>query len=49
MGMSVGSFGISEGNMTRKKRKTITNTQNAHLTATASGQVAQMFVSFTRQ
>ena len=49
MGMSVWSFGISEGNMTRKKRKTITNTQNAHLTATASGQVAQMFMSFTRQ
>ena len=49
MGRSVRSFGISEGNMMRKKRKTITNTKNAHLTATASGQVAQMFVSFTRQ
>ena len=49
MCMSVWSFGISEGNMTRKKRKTTTNTQNAHLIATASGEVAKMLVSFTRQ
>ena len=54
MGMSVGSFGISEGNMTRKKRTTTaenthTHTQSTHLTATASREVTQMLVLFTRQ
>ena len=55
MGMSVGSFGISEGNMTSKKRTTTadththTHTHTTHLTATASREVTQMLVSFTRQ
>ena len=40
-----GSFGISEGNITKKEKKK--KTQNTHLTATASGEVAQMLVSIT--
>ena len=41
----MGSFGISEGNITgRKKKKT---PQNTHLTTTASREVAQMLASTT--
>ena len=44
----MGNFGISEGNITRRRKKTKTkNPQNAHLTATASGEVAQTLVLST--
>ena len=44
----MGNFGISEGNITRRRKKTKTkNPQNAHRTATASGEVAQMLMSAT--
>ena len=42
---SVGSFGISEGNITRRKKKK--NPQITCLTATPSGEVAQMLASAT--
>ena len=41
----MGSFGISEGNITKKEKNK--KPQNTHLTATASGKVAQMLVSAT--
>ena len=44
-GGSVGSFGISEGNITGRGRKQ--NPQITCLTATPSGEVAQMLVSTT--
>ena len=40
----MGSFGISEGNKTGKKKR---SPQYMHLTATPSGEVAQMFASAT--
>ena len=40
---SVGSFGISEGNVTGRKTKT--KIQNTLLTETARGEVAQMLTS----
>ena len=43
----MGSFGISEGNITRRKKKD--NPQNMRLTATPNGEVAQMLVSATSQ
>ena len=42
-GGSVGSFGISEGNITGREKKK--NPQITHLTTTASGEVAQKLVS----
>ena len=39
--MSVGSFGISDGNITGGKK----NPQNMHLTTTASREVAQTLMS----
>ena len=39
MNRSVGSFGISEGNITERKKKQ--KPQNMSLTATPSGEVAQ--------
>ena len=49
----MGSFGTSEGNITRRKkeRKKETNkkTQNTCLTATASREVAQMLASATSE
>ena len=41
----MGSFGISEGNITGRKKKK--NPQNMHLTATPSREVAQMLVLAT--
>ena len=42
----MGSLGISEGNITgRRKKKKKTHPQNTHLTATPSGEVAQMLTS----
>ena len=38
----MGSFGISEGNITRRKKKD--NPQNMRLTATPNGEVAQTLV-----
>ena len=46
-GGSVGSFGISEGNIIRRKEKKKKNPQNTCLTATASREVAQMLTSAT--
>ena len=40
----MGSFGISEGNITGRE-KTHTHTQIMHLTLTPSGEVAQMLAS----
>ena len=40
----MGSFGISEGNITREKKK-----NHHHLTATACREVAQMLISITRE
>ena len=49
----MGSFGILEDNITRKKTHTHTHThthtQNTHLTATPSGELAQTLVSATRE
>ena len=45
-GRSVGSFGISEGNITRRGGKT---PQNRRLTTTASEEVAQMLASTTSE
>ena len=42
----MGSFGTSEGNITRRKTKT-KNTQKTYLIATASREVAQMLESAT--
>ena len=42
----MGSFGISEGNITRRKH-THTHTQIMGLTATPSGEVAQLLTSAT--
>ena len=42
----MGSFGISEGNITRRKKK---KTQNTCLTATASREVAQTLRSATSE
>ena len=39
-----GELGISEGNITRRRKK-----QNTHLTATASRKVAQMLTSATNE
>ena len=44
-GRSVGSFGISDGNITRREKKP--NTQYSRLTATPSGEVVQMLTSDT--
>ena len=41
-----GDFGISEGNITGREKK---KTQNMHLPAIASREVAQMLVSATRE
>ena len=46
---SVGSFGISEGNITRRKNNTNNNPQNMCLTATASRQVTQRLKSTTSE
>ena len=47
-GGSVGSFGISEGNIIRRKgKKKKNNPQDTCLTATASREVAQMLTSAT--
>ena len=43
--MSVGSFGISDGNITGGKK----NPQNMHLTTTASREVAQTLGSTTSE
>ena len=43
----MGSFGVSEGNVTRKKNKE--NPQNMNLTTTASIEVALMLVSATSE
>ena len=43
----MGSFGISEGNITRRKKKK--PPQNTFLTAIASGEVAQRLKSPTRE
>ena len=53
-GRSVGSFGISEGNITRRTHThththTRTHTQNMHLTAASSGKVAQTLASTTNK
>ena len=40
--MSVGNFGVSEGNITRGKKK---KTQNTHLTTTTTREVTLMFAS----
>ena len=46
----MGSFGISEGNITRKENThTHTHTQNRLLTAIASRKVAQMHASTTSE
>ena len=42
----MGSFGISEGNITVRKH---THTKNRHLTATASKEVAQTLTSSTSE
>ena len=47
-GGSVGNFGISEGNIIRRRRKK-KQKQNTRLTATASGEVAQMLVLATSE
>ena len=44
----MGSLGISEGNITRRKH-THTHTEIMHLIATPSREVAQMLVSATRK
>ena len=44
-GRSVGSFGISEGNITRRKKQN--KTHNMLLTTIASREVAQMLASAT--
>ena len=41
----MGSFGISKGNITRRKKKE--KPQNTHLTTTTSGEVAQTLPSVT--
>ena len=46
-GRSVGSFGISEGNITRRGKKK--NPENRCLTTTASGDVAQKPASTTSE
>ena len=43
----MGSFGISEGNITRRKKKQAP--QNPCLTTTASGEIAQMLASATSE
>ena len=43
----MGSFGISEGNITGRKKKK--NPQNTHLIATASREAAQMLTSTASQ
>ena len=45
---SLGSFGISDGNIIGREKKKNTP-QNMHLRATASGEVAQVFVTTTSQ
>ena len=42
-----GNFGISEGNITGRKKKR--NPQNTRLTTTPSGEVAQMLTSTTSE
>ena len=44
----MGNFGISEGNIIRRRRKK-KQKQNTRLTATASGEVAQMLVLATSE
>ena len=44
----MGSFGISEGNITGREKKK-KNPQNTHLTTTVSGEVAQMLMSATSE
>ena len=46
-GGSVGSFGISEGNVTGRKKKK--NPQNTRLSTTVSREVAQMLMSATSE
>ena len=46
-GGSVGSFGISEGNITGREKQN--KTQNACLTSTFSAEVAQMFALTTNK
>ena len=45
----MGSFGISEGNIIRRKKKKKKTPQNTCLTATASREVAQMLTSATSE
>ena len=45
-GESVESFGISDGNITRRGEK---KTQNTHLTTTPNGEVAQTLASATSE
>ena len=51
MGLGVGvGVGISEGNITGRKNNNNKKTpENTHLTATASGEVAQMLMSATSE
>ena len=42
IGRSVGSFGISEGNVAGREKKKNPQNKNSFLTATASGEVAQV-------
>ena len=46
-GRSVGSFGVSEGNITGREKKKKKNPQITCLTATPSGEIAQKLVSAT--
>ena len=47
MGRSMGSFGISEGNITGRKKINTKNPQMTCLTTTPSGEVAQTLASAT--
>ena len=43
----MGNFGISEGNITGRRKKKKNNPQNTHLTTTAIREVAQTLASAT--